>query len=404
MATVLCVWELGGNLGHLSNLLLPIEVALAQGHKVVLAARQLHHAASVFGDLPITYLQAPCKQEFVLADQSAFPSYTHLLARQCFSSVDELQMLVRAWRSIFDLVKPELVLFEHSPTALIAAWGQPFKKVVLGNGFTLPPLQPDPSAPFVPFPTTALAPQVKQGLQHDDGEVLKLINLALQKTGGPALPHLHAMFSQADARLLMTWPALDPYGERPDERYLGVEAPQKRESPSWPQGAGHKVFGYLQAFPSLEFLLRDLLAAGVAALLFVRNLPPALREKYGGVNIRFLDRPVDLNSIAMEAKWVITHGNHSTTAQFMQAGVPQLIIPPHQEQLFTAMRMAQAGAAIVAYQDQPGFQKEIAQLLTEPALKLKALGLQARHKNNSNALSAPAVIRDTFKSLLTMAM
>ena len=38
-ARVLCVWELGTELGHLSHLRLPIEVALEQGHEVFVAAR-----------------------------------------------------------------------------------------------------------------------------------------------------------------------------------------------------------------------------------------------------------------------------------------------------------------------------------------------------------------------------
>jgi hypothetical protein len=36
MATVLCVWEQGDNLGHLANLRLPVEEALRLGHRVVL--------------------------------------------------------------------------------------------------------------------------------------------------------------------------------------------------------------------------------------------------------------------------------------------------------------------------------------------------------------------------------
>ena len=114
MARILCVWELGTDLGHLSHLRLPIEVALQLGHEVYLAARQLDQIKAVLGNMPVKYLQAPFKQSVVSADQSAFPSYTHLLVRQCFSGVDELEMYLRAWRSIFDLVRPALLRFQKS--------------------------------------------------------------------------------------------------------------------------------------------------------------------------------------------------------------------------------------------------------------------------------------------------
>ena len=59
MATVLCVWEQGGNLGHLSNLRLPIEIALELGHRVVLAARELHRVPEALAGLRIELLPAP---------------------------------------------------------------------------------------------------------------------------------------------------------------------------------------------------------------------------------------------------------------------------------------------------------------------------------------------------------
>ena len=49
----------------------------------------------------------------------------------------------------------DLVIYEHSPTALIASVGRPFRKIAVGTGFTHPPL-PLPGAPFAPFSTTVL--------------------------------------------------------------------------------------------------------------------------------------------------------------------------------------------------------------------------------------------------------
>ena len=187
---LLCVWEQGANLGHLSNLRLPIEVALELGYEVLVAARELNRVPEVLGGLAVTYLQAPFKQNVVAADHRAFQSYTHLILRQCFSTPVELEMLARAWRGLFDLVRPDVVLFEHAPTALVASHDYCFKKVLVGSGFMVPPVEEGHAGPFLPFMTTPRSADVMAALQADDALLLALINTALARMGAPQLPSL----------------------------------------------------------------------------------------------------------------------------------------------------------------------------------------------------------------------
>ena len=400
MARVLCVWELGSDLGHLSHLRLPVEVALQLGHEVFLAARQLDRIGTVMGDMPITCLQAPFKQGSLAADQAAFPSYTHLLARQCFSGVDELEMYLRAWRALFDLVKPDLVLFEHSPTALIAAHGYGFQKVLVGNGFSIPPQQFEVDAPFAPFVTTPRTPEVLAGLRSDDGVLLTVINRALTRSGLAELPSLVDIYSQADAQFLMTLPVLDHFGPRPGQRYLGVERPTPRPAPQWPPGSGPKVFAYLRVFPSLEKLLQDLQLARVYALLHIRGLPGALRERFSSEQICFTDQLIDLSAVAEQADWVVHHGNHNTMAGFVRAGVPQLLIPLHQEHLFASLNLLAQGCARIAYQDQSSFAQEIADLKSNPQFRQRAAQVGANCPDLAS-LDAAGQIGRTLQALLT---
>ncbi|OIN92253.1 MAG: hypothetical protein AUJ20_08380 [Comamonadaceae bacterium CG1_02_60_18] len=381
MARVLCVWELGTRLGHLSHLRLPIEVALAQGHQVFLAARELAGVPEVLAGLPVTLLQAPFMQGVVSQDQSAYASYTHLLAKQCFGGPADLIAYLRAWRSLFDLVQPDLVLFVHSPTALVTAHAYPFKKVLLGSGFEIPPVSVDGTGgaagalPFAPFPTTRLTVDNVARLKRDDAQLLALINSALCQLGLPGLPSLDAIYTQADAKWLSTWPALDHFGARNAEHYLGLAPLPGCAAPVWPAVEAPRVFGYLLNFPSLPQLLRDLQAANLSALLYVRGLPAALRQTFSGQNMRFADDLVDLAQVAQQCAWVLHHGNHSTMATFMLAGVPQLIIPCHQEQLFGALRLVATQCAVMAYQDQPGFSAAITALQTHAALRQSAAHL-----------------------------
>jgi hypothetical protein len=364
----LFVWEQGAGLGHLSQLRLPIEAALAQGYAVFLAVRELPGVREVLAGLPMTVLQAPFKQGVKPAPQSSFLSYTHLMGRQCFDSPDELEMYVLAWRALFALVRPDICLFEHSPTALIAAHGHPFKKVLLGSGFMLPPASALGVSPFLPFPTTPLDPDTVARLRDDDAQLLALINAVMRRLGCPELPALGAIYGQAHASFLSTWPALDVFGERAGVTYLGI-APAGGAPPPWPQFDGPKVFAYLQNFASLAHLLRDLESAKVCALLLVRDLPPEIRAAFSGPALRFVDHLVDLGQVAQEAAWVVHHGNHSTMATFMLAGLPQLVIPRHQEHLFGSLRLVSKGCAVMAFQDQPAFGAAIDALQNNPQIR-----------------------------------
>jgi hypothetical protein len=395
---LLCVWEQGGHLGHLSNLRLPIEVALEEGFEVVLAARELHRVGEVLGGLTITLLQAPFKQATAPADQAAFLSYTHLIGQQCFSGTTELEMYLRAWRGIFDLVQPGIVLFEHSPTALLASMGYAFKKILVGGSFAAPPSERLHASPFLPFPTTPQTEEIHSRLRLDDQRLLTVVNAALSKLQQPVLQTLGQIYSQADQEFLLTWPELDHFGARPTAHYLGVDTLAQAAAPQWPAGDGAKVFGYLQCFPAIEQLLLDLQAANVCALLLVRDLPQTLRQRYSNDRMRFIDEFVDLQQVAAQAAWVVHHGNHGTMAAFMLGGVPQLVIPRHQEHLFSCLRLVSQGCAAMAFQDQTAFAAAIHALQTNAQLRQNAEQIASQCAPFDRA-GVRAFIRQSYSSI-----
>ncbi|MBC7621158.1 MAG: hypothetical protein H7293_19610 [Candidatus Saccharibacteria bacterium] len=399
MARVMCVWEQGSSLGHLSHLRSSVQAALAMGHEVFLVARELTGIGTVFGDLPITCLQAPFKQFCDQADQSAYKSLTHVIFRQCFSSAAELALYARAWRGLFELVKPDLVLYEHAPTALVASFGYPFKKILVGNGFSIPPRSPDFAEPFAVFMTTLRTPEITRGLQQDDRFLLQLINTVLAQLGSPQMQHLADLYAQADEQFLFTLAALDHFGPR-KAQYLGVEAAPPQVAPVWPGGDGQKVFAYLSPVQGLEKLLSSLQAANVRALLVVRGLPAAFCAVYASEHLHFLDHLVDMHDVGQQADWIISHGNHISTALFMQSGVPQLLLPLHQEHLFVSLRLQAQGAAVLAYQDQPSYETEVGQMLNSEKLRQHAAAL-ARQCEQLPKIDITDYIHSTIQRLLT---
>jgi hypothetical protein len=376
MARVLFVWEQGSNLGHLSHLRAPMQVAQELGHTLTLAARELHRIPDVLSGLRFGLLQAPFKQNVPQVNADAIQCYAELLAAQCFASPQELLLYVRAWRSIFDACRPDLVFFEHSPTAQVAAWAYGFRKVVIGSGFTVPVTDGE-VAVLQPFPTASPSSEAcAQRSQHEQ-QVLEMINQVHAVQDAPAMHNLAELYTQAPVHALMTMPASDCFGPRQSGHYLGIKPMERKAAPVWPEGDGPKVFGYLVNFPGLPQLLSALEQAGVRGLLFVRDLPAELRARFACVRLTFVEQLQDLQQVAAQADWVLHHGNHATSAEFLAAGTPQLAIPLHQEHLFCALRLVEQACGLLAYQDQPSFVEVVQAMGTRVDLRDGARAAQS---------------------------
>ena len=198
MATILMAWELGMGLGHMAPLKPLVEELLGRGHSVVLALRNLSRAPLVFGDLPVRYYQAPI--QLPGSEPSQPPAaYVHLLENIGFGDSEGLAKRVFDWRRIFDEIRPDLLLCEHSPTALLAARGYAFPKVLFGNGFYCPPGKETLPVlrPWLETPSDQI--------RADEDRVTTGLNLVLKSFGGAALRVLPDLYRQVDETLITTF-------------------------------------------------------------------------------------------------------------------------------------------------------------------------------------------------------
>lgn len=371
----LFVWEQGANLGHLSNLRLPMEVALREGFDVWLAVRELHRVHEVFSDLPVHYLQAPLSISHRNNSPVKIQSYGQLIYQQCFGNDAELASLISAWRALYELVQPQVIIAEHAPIALAAFHDLPVRKIHLGTGFTVPPVSEEVDIPFGLFPDVEPTKALQEELLRQDATLLSSLNGALRRAGAAPLGRVGDIFSGVDAEFILSWPQFDHFGARRNARYLGIDAPQIASLPDWPAGSAPAVFGYLETFPSVEFLLRDLQATRLRCLLYIRGLSVALRNRFSSQCMVFVDHLVDVQAVARDANWVINHGSHGTASLFSSVGLPQLLIPRHQEQLLLSLRLVQQGCAAMAFQDQTAYVRAIGAMQANAGLKTCALEL-----------------------------
>lgn len=352
MARFLLAWELGGGLGHATPLAQIAQPLLEAGHEVQLVLRDLSLLGPVFGPLArhprLQAWQAPVWQ-LPLAGQPPPATYAELLAHAGYLDAARLQGLAQAWRTLFTLLKPQLLLADHAPTALLAARGLPMRRLLAGTGFFMPP----PRQPMPPFREwTPIAPHRVRAAEE---RVLATCNQLLTGWGEPPLAALHELLA-ADERCLLTWPALDPYAgtptprsDEPATRYFGPLPGRNDGSlPDWPAGDFGRVLAYLRPEPAAtEAALAVLQAGPWSTVACVPGLATSLKQRHASAHLRFADMPLNMARMAGQADAVLCHAGAGTVHAALLQGRPLVMLPTQAEQLLTARRVQAAGAGVL---------------------------------------------------------
>ena len=341
MARILFAWECGGGVGHLTRYSELIDQLITDQHEVLFAARSLSTASKVFGARSVTLMQAPLRMEDLKDGVPAPRSYLHVLKNQGFADPDGLLGRFKAWSSLYQMWRPDLIISDHSPGAVFAAQQYRSAKLVIsGDGFAVPPDQhPFQAFPIAPFytPDVLLAEENTFLEQH--------INPLMRAIGGTRYHRLCDAF-KADARWLCLFSEIDHYPHREAANYLGTGYSSAGESPQWPKGQGSKVFAYLKHHGDLQELLALLLRLGLPTLIKGDQLPDNIQQQYAQSSVKFVDKMQDMTQVAKHCDLGITNGSASTTAQFLLAGKPVLMMPMHIEQLMGAKAIERSGCGI----------------------------------------------------------
>ena len=269
-------------------------------------------------------------------DLGALPvslNYADSLMRNGYLDATAVRRLIEQWLALIDEVRPDLVVLDHAPGALLAAALRGLPRIVIGSGFAVPPVvTPQPTIqPW--FDVTDAA------LDRREQALLAAINPALGAFGRSPLVSVAAMFDGAE-RCICTWPELDHYDGRPTDAFIGAVGGVDGDELSWPGGDGPRVFFYGRG----PRLMEALQAAITRACRIVAYLPQSHARPNLPACVKWLSRPADLERLAATTDLVVC-GTPGTATRFLLHGVHALLLPTHLEQELWAYRVTAKGLA-----------------------------------------------------------
>lgn len=385
MANVLCTWELGAGLGHLDRLGIVSRELARRGHAVIAAVRDLQRAASRLQGSASRILQAPIRLPRTLR-VPFLGNYASVLAAAGWLDAQGLAGQLSAWKALFELLEPDLVLADHSPTAVLAARSIGLPCCVIGNSFQVPPC----GDPFPPILHWMTGEQAKCAAY--DAVALRPANDALSGLGWSPMGSLSELFAGSQ-RMVLGLPELNHYDHYGDgTRTLGPSfAEDNGLAAAWPTAAGPRVFGYLDGnHPELQGVLSALTALGWPAVVFVRGIAEEEACRLSGPSLQVSARPLSVAQCLAQAHIAITHASIGTVSAAALAGCVQLAIPSQTEQWMVGHRIVEAGIGLcvpLGVQGTP-YEAWLGELAGNRRFTEAARTLAARHRDANPAVTA----------------
>jgi UDP:flavonoid glycosyltransferase YjiC (YdhE family) len=369
--TVLLAWELGGGMGHVTAL---YRLARRLKHLDVrlVAAVKNPAAAIMFATLGVEIMQAPLWPSASMTEaeiaRSSSATMGDILATAGLADPAGLNRLLQGWDDHLIRIKPDLVVADMAPAAALVTRGR-VPLIMVGNGFTLPPSE------MLRFPPLhRLTPPA-----FDDDETLAIVNAVLKSRGQARLERLPQLFA-GDARLVLTFPLLDPYR---------TQRAQPADGPvfdSAPQASGQDggMFGYFSRGYSLHpDLVPALIAHAPQLRIHAPELSGASADALRQAGATVEARPVAPAEALASARLVVHFGGSGLAAETIAAGVPQLILSMQVEQDLngSALQAGGLGRLVRAYDSASAISPAIfGDLLRDTALAGRAAEAGRTHR------------------------
>ncbi len=335
----LFAWELGNNIGHVTQIIDVANNLSRQSWEVFFALKNLSVAKEFKKDIGNRLFQAPHAPPTLTANEPL--TYADDLRGCGYEDPQNLAKLIQCWRDMFDLIKPDALIAQAAPTALLASQGYEFKTFCFGNSYDVPPI----STPMEPLQFwTNYSPLF---LLKRERLIVENINLALNSTGSLSIENFSDIL-KCDKTFLCAFPETDHYLSRSktlDEKdYYGpvFQIDSGREM-NWKKGAYKRIFAYIrpesQAFQMITKTLSQL-PDNYDIIIAAPGICPQYANSIKSKNLRISNKIIKLHKLLYKCNLAISHASSGITSVFAMKGIPVLMFPNHIEQLMFAQTIS----------------------------------------------------------------
>lgn len=338
---VLLANEAGGGRGHIVKLAAMVRaIAACQTDAQFTAGLARHRYAQELTSLGVKTLSGP--ELAFTAAAAADPlvegnaTWGDYLFAMGLARPDLVRQGIAWWQKTIVAEDASLLVTDYAPLAMLAArglraQGWQIEVASVGTGYGVPP------ADMADFPQ--LLPDHARRVHHEPA-VLAQLNTVMEEFDFPPLPSLPAIYDVA-LPLPCTLPFLDPY-----QKFRAPEAllpPQMDRSPSLATD-GQEVFIY--------FSTKELADPEVVAALEILPLPcfgylpgtkAATAARLAAAGVQISERPLSVAEITARSRLVLHSAQHGSICLAAFAGLPQMALPQHLEQVFHGRRAGQQG-------------------------------------------------------------
>ncbi len=331
-------WEGGAGRGHVVTLA-RVARALAGYVPCDAALGWMDHAGeiapwceAVFPGVKLPYNKQARK------DRAAPPSasWAEWLFDCGFADGAKVAARVAWWLEILALRQTTLVIGDYAPCALMAARISGIPALAIGTGYAIPP------AGLKSFPVFLPEYSVRE---VDEAALAATISAALAPLGLPPLAHLPDVYARS-GEIVRTLELLDPYRGQRSGSYL----PPVADYSGMAGDQGDTAFCYFSTTElAHEGLVEALATCGLPLRGFLPGAPDGVRERLAASGMRIETAPVAISEIAASARMLCNSGQHGMVCLGLAAGIPQVCLPQHLEQLYVARQAEARGVARVVW-------------------------------------------------------
>lgn len=342
MLKLIFCWELGDDLGYLTKAL-TLRRIFDESIEFYIVARDIVLASELDWPGQVKLLQAPIWLRSH-PQASKAESLAEILFYKGYDSHQHLKTLADAWLILFNAIKPDILLFDHAPTALLAASSLKIPKIIVSNPYLTPP----PGTQTISLISEQYYNEVKAADLHS--HVVTVINHIRVDYGAEPLKLLSDLFD-VNATFLSGFSKTDYFSKfRSQVIYCGsaLTTSVSTRHPVWKEGFSQKLVGYLKRRDQRsEKILQVLAAMQARALCFYSNSSRSEISQFENSSIVATNLPFNFSEACKQASAVICHGGQGVVNEALYRGIPLILIPTQAEQYFIANKIKSLGSAIV---------------------------------------------------------